>query len=293
MTAGDADALNAGEVGWETVCYSQEFGRPGTEVFGGSHGVPDSFLCFDVADEHEERVRYLYTHVRAPRAGRWVLHLGADSGQVEQVWLNGKALLPDSSGEPVPAAPEVALQEGLNLLVLACVQPPGQPLRAYAAPLELLTTPVRDRPAARLTWFVEPSELGFDIAPHKARRVGWYRCEAPAGMHTLRLDVDGESVQVWVNGAEAASPGWTDSTGCAGGGCLPGSAAGGTEARRLRGRGHSPANSLRMRRGCPFRWVIGASARWRITPAAPFTRRRFSLDSMSSCRVKSYSTWAR
>ena len=204
LSAGDADTLDAGVMNWETVCYSQEFGQPGTDVFGGSHGVPDSFLCFDIADEHEERVRYLYTHVRAPRAGRWVLHLGADSGQVEQAWLNGEALLTEDSGEPVAAAPEVVLQEGLNLLLLACVQPPAQPLRAYAALLEPSTTPARDRPAARLTWFTEPSELTYEIAPRKEKRVGWYRCEAPAGTHTLQLDVDGESVQVWVNGAETA-----------------------------------------------------------------------------------------
>ncbi|MDE0078725.1 MAG: glycosyl hydrolase, partial [Caldilineaceae bacterium] len=204
LIAGDTDTLDAGGMNWEAVCFSQEFGQPGTDVFGGSHGVPDSFLCFDVADEHEERVRYLYTHVRAPRAGRWTLHVGADSGQVEQAWLNGEALLPDSSGEPVPAATEVVLREGLNLLLLACVQPPGQPLRAYAALLEPSTTPVRDRPAARLIWFTEPSKLLYDIAPHKEKRAGWYRCEAPAGTHTLHLDVDAENVQVWVNSAEAA-----------------------------------------------------------------------------------------
>jgi len=203
LIAGDTDALDAGGINWETISYSQEFGQPGTDVFGGSHGVADSFLCFDVADEHEERVRYLYTHVRAPRAGRWALHLGADSGQVEQAWLNGEALLPEDFGEPVPAAPEVILQEGLNLLLIACVQPPGQPLRAYAALLEPSTTPERDRPAARLTWFAEPSELTYDISPRRKSRVGWYRCEAPSGTHTLHLDVDAESVQLWVNGAEA------------------------------------------------------------------------------------------
>ena len=204
LIAGDADALDAGEMDWETACYSQEFGQPGTEVWGGSHGVGDSFLCFDVADDHEERVRYLCTHVRAPRNGRWILHLGAGSGQVEQAWLNGTALLPDESGEPVPASLEVDLQEGLNLLLLACVQPPGQPLRAHAALLNPSTTPVRDRAAARLTWFAEPCELAYEIAPHREHRVGWYRCEAPAGTHTLHLDVDAEGVQVWVNGVEAA-----------------------------------------------------------------------------------------
>ncbi len=203
LMAGDTDALDAGEMDWETVCFSQEFGQPGTEVWGGSHGVGDSFLCFDVADEQEERVRYLCTHVRAPKDGRWVLHLGADSGQVEQAWLNGGALLPNSSGEPAPETIEVDLQEGLNLLLLACVQPPGQPLRAYAALLEPSTTPVRDRAAARLTWFAEPSDLAYEIAPHKERRVAWYRCEAPAGTHTFHLDVDAEGVQVWVNGVEA------------------------------------------------------------------------------------------
>ena len=112
LMAGDAGAPDAGGMGWETVCYSQEFGRPGSDVWGGSQGVGDSFLCLDVADEHEESVRYLYTHVRAPRDGRWNLHVGAESGQVEQAWLNGTALLPDDSGEPVPAAIEVLLQEG-------------------------------------------------------------------------------------------------------------------------------------------------------------------------------------
>ena len=204
LIAGDTDTLDTGGINWETVSYSQEFGQPGTDVFGGSHGVADSFLCFDVADEDEQSVRYLYTHVRAPRSGRWALHLGADSGRVEQAWVNGEPLLPEDSGEPGPAAMEVVLQEGLNLLLLACVQPPGQPLRAYAALLEPSTTPERDRPAARLTWFAEPSELAYEIAPHKERRAGWYRCEAPAGTHTLHLDVDAESVQAWVNGAEAA-----------------------------------------------------------------------------------------
>ena len=204
LIGGDAGAPDAGGIGWETVCYSQEFGRPGSDVWGGSQGVGDSFLYLDVADEHEESVRYLYTHVRAPRDGRWNLHLGADCGQVEQAWLNGKALLPEASGEPVPAAIEVLLQEGLNLLLLACVQPPAQPLRAYAALLEPSTTPARDHAAARLTWFAEPSELVYEIAPHKERRVGWYRCEAPAGTHTLHLDVDAAGVQVWVNGVEAA-----------------------------------------------------------------------------------------
>ena len=204
LIAGDADALNAGGMGWETVCYSQTFGQPGAEEFGGNHGVGDSFLCFDVADEDEERVRYLYTHVQAPRDGRWVLHLGADSGQVEQAWLNGKALFDDESGEPAAATMEVLLQEGVNFVLLACVQPPAQPLRAYAALLEPSTTPVQDSAAARLTWFAEPSELVYGIAPHREKRVGWYRCEAPAGTHTLHLDVDAEGVQVWVNGAEAA-----------------------------------------------------------------------------------------
>jgi len=204
LIAGDGGALDAKGKQWETVCFSQEFGQPGTDVWGGSHGVGDSFLCLDVADEDEERVRYLCTHVRAPRAGRWVLHLGADSGEVEQAWLNGEALLPVQSEEPVPKPIGVDLQEGLNLLLLACVQPPAQPLRAYAALLAPSTTPVRDRAAARLTWFAEPSELVYESAPHKEKRVGWYRCEAPAGTHTLHLDVDAGGVQVWVNGAEAA-----------------------------------------------------------------------------------------
>ena len=197
---------------WEPVSFSQTFGRPTADVWGGSQGVGDSFLCFDAADEDEESVRYLCTHVRASReedqmartggrgAGRWILHLGAESGRVQQAWLNGDALLPPDSGEPVPETIEVFLQEGLNHLLLACVQAPGEALRAYAALLKPSTEPVRDRPTARLTWFVEPSDLVYDSAPHRDRRVGWYRCEAPAGTHTFHLDLDAEDVQIWVDG---------------------------------------------------------------------------------------------
>ena len=83
LTAGNADAVDASGVNWEAVCYSQEFGQPGTDVFGGSHGVPNSFLCFDVADENEESGA-LPVHpcagaagwalglcIWAPTAGRW------------------------------------------------------------------------------------------------------------------------------------------------------------------------------------------------------------------------------
>ena len=45
-------------------------------------------------------------------AGRWILHLGAESGRVQQAWLNGDALLPPDSGEPVPETIEVFLQGG-------------------------------------------------------------------------------------------------------------------------------------------------------------------------------------
>ena len=88
------------------------------------------------------------------------------------------------------------MHEGVNRLVLACVQPPAQPLRAYAALLEPGTVPARDRAAARLTWFAEPSELVYDIAPDEATSVGWYRFEAPAGTHTLHVELDAGLVQV-------------------------------------------------------------------------------------------------
>ena len=204
LVAGDAAARRDSAFGWRDLCYSEAFGQPGTEAWGGSHGVGDTFLCLDIADESEASVRYLYTQVHAPRDGQWILHLGADSGQVEQVWLNGKALLPDDPGTAVPATLEAALKEGVNYLLLACIQPPAKPLRAYAVLLEPATTPVRDRAAARLTWFAKPSELIYDIVPDQETTAGWYRCEAPAGTHTLHLDVDAADVQLWINGEASA-----------------------------------------------------------------------------------------
>ena len=203
LLAGNAAARSDSAFRWQDVSYSQEFGQPGTEEWGGSHGVGDSFLCLDASDESEECVRYLYTHVHAPCDGQWTLHLGADSGQVERVWLNGSALLPDEPGKPVPATVDVALKEGANYLLLACVQPPAEPLRAYVALLEPATTPVRNRAAGRLTWFAKPTELVYDVAPDQETSVGWYRFEAPAGTRTLFPDVDAENVQLWINGEAA------------------------------------------------------------------------------------------
>ena len=200
LIAGEAAARNDSAFRWQDVSYSQEFGQPGTEEWGGSHGVGDSFLCLDAADENEACVRYLYTNVRAPGDGRWVLHFGAGSGEVEQVWLNGNPLLAGGPEAPAAGTVEVALQKGVNHLLLACIQPRAQHLRAYAALLEPGTVPVRDRAAARLTWFAKPTELVYDIAPDRAASVGWYRFEAPAGTHTLHLDLDAGRVQVWVNG---------------------------------------------------------------------------------------------
>ena len=84
-----------GWVGRRSVIRRNSGGREPT-YGAAAKGSGIRFSVFDVADEHEESVRYLYTHVRAPRDGRWNLHLGADSGQVQQAWLNGTALLPEA-----------------------------------------------------------------------------------------------------------------------------------------------------------------------------------------------------
>ncbi|MHC4401688.1 MAG: glycosylhydrolase-like jelly roll fold domain-containing protein, partial [Planctomycetota bacterium] len=68
----------------------------------------------------------------------------------------------------------------------------------------LVTEPRRklaiDLPSPYLTCFDEVPEIIYDVKPPAAKRIGWYRFEAPPGLRGLRLRTDA-SVRVWVDGA--------------------------------------------------------------------------------------------
>jgi len=198
----------AGEVEpgeWERFSFSQRFGYEGIDdpaVWGGRQGVLDEFIYFPARGDGCDAKRYLFTYVQAPDDGDWDLHLGSREGQVRRVWLNGKQVFPSESGGQGSSELRVHLREGLNTVLVELVHVEGQEIRAFVAfQNPEYTLPPEGPPAVpRLRWFVNPSDLVYDIMPGKGKRVGWYRFEAPSGTQAMRLGLDAEGVQAWVNG---------------------------------------------------------------------------------------------
>ena len=59
-----------------------------------------------------------------------------------------------------------------------------------------------DLPSPYLTCFDEVPDIRYDVLPTTARRIGWYRFQAPPGLKKLRLNTT-VPARAWVNGAEA------------------------------------------------------------------------------------------
>lgn len=53
-----------------------------------------------------------------------------------------------------------------------------------------------------LTCFEETSDIAYDVKPNSAKRIGWFRFDAPPGLAKLHLHTDA-NVRVWVDGVEA------------------------------------------------------------------------------------------
>ena len=208
--------------------------------------MSDCFIVFGEQPGERDVVRYLLTMVSAAEDGEWDLVVGGQSAFAFRAWVNGKEVLsapgpepgdlvgeeadpakkvmPDFLQAPPDEGPEekaetratVSLRNGPNRVLLRLVQPLGRPIRAYAAFVRPGAQPSAGKPPIpRLRWFVEPTGLVQDIKPEEARRVGWYRFEAPPGLRamTMRLDaawveawVDGEPVEVREGRAELAAP---------------------------------------------------------------------------------------
>ncbi len=63
-----------------------------------------------------------------------------------------------------------------------------------------------DLPSPYLTCFNEVPGICYDVLPSSARRIGWYRFQAPPGLKKLRLNTKAPA-RVWVNGTEAETHG--------------------------------------------------------------------------------------
>jgi hypothetical protein len=91
------------------------------------------------------------------------------------------------------------LQKGWNSVLLEVVRPEAGVVAFYAAFFES-EPPREERYVPLVRWFREPQRLTYDIAPRKAKRIGWYRFKAPPGVRTIQLQMQARRVRAWIDG---------------------------------------------------------------------------------------------
>jgi hypothetical protein len=179
-------------------CFSQHFGHESTLVHqtqGGLEGVSENFVVFEPANQPGDVVRILATTVRADQARLFDLVIGGATEFEREAWVNGSSV-----GEGRDGRIPIDLKEGANLVLLKFVQPEGKPLWAHAAILPRGPTPDLGRPPIpKLKWFIESTDLRYDVRPDDESCVGWFRFEAPPGVRRIRLCIDAEEVSAWID----------------------------------------------------------------------------------------------
>jgi hypothetical protein len=65
-----------------------------------------------------------------------------------------------------------------------------------------------DLPSPYLTCFQDVPEVAYDVKPYQTKRIGWYRFQAPPGLHQLHIPTEGKA-QIWINGRHAQVDGNT------------------------------------------------------------------------------------
>ncbi len=237
---GEVDSAEACEAGgatlrWRPYSFSQKHGyesREGTSAMqvalnmNGLTGVPKEFLVFQAVDadpetaaadieappadaasrtesggrEGEAKVyqRYLFTWIWSPEDREYVFDFGGETRWPRQAWVNGREVV--AAGlEEAGARAVVRLNEGHNAVFLRIGQPAAETIETYAAFCEG-EVPAVDPYLPLLPWFGEGHRLVYDISPRAGRRVGWYRFSAPPGVETMRMHLQAEAVQAWVDG---------------------------------------------------------------------------------------------
>ena len=220
---------------WQPYSFSQKHGyesREGTSAMqvalnmNGLTGVPKDFLVFQAIDatrataaadiealpggaasrtkmenqEGEGRVfqRYLFTWIWAPEDKEYVFDFGGKARFSRQAWINGEEVVA-AGFEEARAQSKVRLNEGHNAVLLRVGQPATETIETYAVFCEG-EVPAVDPYLPLLPWFRGKQRLVYDISPEVEKRVGWYRFSAPPGAETMRLHVQAEAVQAWVDG---------------------------------------------------------------------------------------------
>lgn len=205
---GEIDTHETLEVGgrafrWEKFNFSRKYGHerplPPPEPEGGLEGIPENFIVLEAVQGCKNAVRFLFAYVYALEEGEWTLDFGGKDKLARQAWVNGEQVI-SISEEEAEAQADLHLQQGWNSVLLRIVQPEGQAIQTYAVFFEPSAPPAAAPYVPLLRWFQEPQKLLFDVTPHKAHRVGWYRFVAPPGLKAMRLRLHARSVQAWVDG---------------------------------------------------------------------------------------------
>lgn len=223
------DRALAGDEGldWVRYSYSRRFGAEKPQNrdlmlgwFQHLLGVSDNFLVLDhapVGSTEQDRYHYLRTTVHAPAPGTYTLRIGRRTEHPEltgyaidelipyqvhpdtQAWVNGTTVLTVPDEEVSEVTAQVTLEQGDNTVLLRLVHIAGGHASSYAVLLD--GEPMeREEQVPLLNWYRKPSPLALDVRPAAAKRVGWYRFTAPPGLRELRMSLDADEVEAWVDG---------------------------------------------------------------------------------------------
>lgn len=190
---------------WQKFSFSRRYGHrhstPGDADRSTFEAVPEEYIVFDPSAEGGH-VRYLLARVIAPADGPWDLVIGGVDGVILGVWLGGVPL----GGVPIKPGDcwrkTVSLVEGPNELLLKLVHVGNQPIRRYAAFLASGddTPATGAHPLPSLPWFQSGGGLVWDVHDADHPRVGWLRFPAPPGTTGLKLPVQAEVAEGWIDG---------------------------------------------------------------------------------------------
>ena len=218
-------ASGDGAARWRRFTFSKKFGflsradKRSNVGLDGMLGVPENFLVLD-ADPPGDDAHCFFTNVQAPQDGDYFLHVGARPDRLffslphpppplalpsrARAWVNGNETKLDIRADNPDSRTKVRLRKGLNTLLIELVRPKEGAVAIYAALFES-EPPKDDAYLPLLRWFrEEPQRLVYDIAPGKAKRVGWYRFKAPPGTREIHVQIQGKASGAWVDGQPVA-----------------------------------------------------------------------------------------
>ncbi len=199
----DSIELNGAVYSWHAYEFSWRRGLKGNAGHQGYHGLKGIVHDDQIQLGHPVKtwrgapgptyeretggdVYYVWSTVRAATPGWGTIRR---TGIVPTgIWFNNEFI--DTTWQ------RVRLFRGVNTLLLRYR---GTGIGTFLIDT-VASAPHDQRVPMSSSWFTNASVMRFDPLPDPKGRVGWYRCPAPPGLHSLRFAAQG-SVHLWVDGA--------------------------------------------------------------------------------------------